>query len=149
MIKLTVEQIKKVAEMTDKGYKCFVKLDNGKLVYFPDQIRLPAVDMDEWDEAIAEVEENLDDYEEITAMDENQQYGIMEEFADQINDKKLRDRLYSTLDSNRPQYNFKWEIESADATVKNNWAEFKVRKGMEWVEEELEYINEKFENEED
>jgi hypothetical protein len=146
MIKLTDKQVNEVAVKLDKGFKCFVNVDSGKLIFFPDQLKLPAVDMAEWDEAMAEVEEYPDEYEEIVAMDENQQYGVMEDFATSLDDKKLRDRLYNALDSNRANHNFKFEVENAEKGIKEKWHEFKLQKGMEWVREELEFINERFED---
>jgi len=132
------EKIIEIAGELDCGLKCFVHIENGTLISYPDELNYPDFDPDEWAEVIKNVERDLDNYVEIEKMDPHESFRVMESFVDTIDDVRLRDKLIRALSKSKPFRNFKFEIDNSGLD-REQWFAFKNRRLFEWVKEQVTY----------
>jgi len=65
-------------------------------------------DEEPWEEDMKEIEENWQDYVEFEGMESHEAFRVMADFAESIDDSKLRERLINALNRPKPFRNFKW-----------------------------------------
>jgi hypothetical protein len=96
MIKLTVDQIKEIAEDLDCGNKCYINKETGVMITTPD-FNSGYADEELWVDDINELEENWDKYVEIDKMESHESFEIMADFAENVDSRELRDSLINAL----------------------------------------------------
>jgi len=134
-MKLSQKQVNSIAQSLDMGMVCYVHKETGELKELPTQEMLDYGDAELWEEDIKKVEENIYKYAKIEPMMSSDGYRIMEDFADQVRDRRLQKRLIERLNGRSPFANFKNAIDNSDA--RDDWFKFK-QKGYEaWVRREL------------
>ena len=134
-MKLTENQISEIAELLDAGLICFFHRPTGSIDYHPDPLD-PYFDAEPWQETIDKIEELWDDYERIDKMDSNTAFRVMEAFADSINEKKVKSKLYNLLSRPKPFSNFKAEVETS--IYRQDWFDFKKEAYIDWVKKQIE-----------
>ena len=139
MIKLTVDQIKEIAQDLDCGNKCYINKESGIIIITPDFDRGYA-DEELWNDDINELEENWDKYVEIDKMESHESFEIMADFAENVDSSELRDSLINALNRKHPFQNFKWVVDNS-GLYRQKWFDFKNQKLIEWVEDKLDEIN--------
>lgn len=139
MIKLTIDQIKEIAQDLDCGNKCYINKETGITIITPDFDRGYA-DEELWDDDINELEENWDKYVEIDKMESHELFEIMADFAENVYSRELRDSLINALNRKHPFQNFKWVVDNS-GPYRQKWFDFKNQKMIEWVENKLDEIN--------
>jgi len=81
-------------------------------------------------------ESNPDAYWQFEKMSSRKGFTVMEGFADQVNDKGLKDRLYRALSRRKPFQNFKFEIDNS-GDFRNQWFAYKKHRYELYVIEQL------------
>ena len=130
------EKINEIAGELDCGLKCFVHIENGTLISYPDELNYADFDPDEWTDVIKKVEDDFDNYVEIEKMDPRESFRVMESFVDTIDDVRLHDKLIRVLSKSKPFRSFKFEIDNS-GPYREQWFVFKNQRLFEWVKEQV------------
>ena len=139
MKELTKEEIKEIAEQLDCGFLCYLNKETGKILFVPDEMRFSDIDEEAWADEFKELEENPLDYAEIEPMRSRDSFEVMADFARELPDSEpLKERLFKALNSGKPFWGFKYEIDDSD--YREAWFKFKDERMREWVVERFEEI---------
>jgi hypothetical protein len=141
MLTFTQEQIKEISEQLDCGFRAFYHKVTGDLIFVPDADRLINIDMDGWRDDLDKLDENPSDYNQIDAMEASDSFRVMADFAEQLTDSGLRDKLVNALNKPNPFSKFKFVIDNS-GEHRQNWFDFKNKRYIEWTEEQLKIQNE-------
>ncbi len=136
--------IKEIADSLDSGLRCFIHPETGEFAQYPD-FDGPDADREDFFSEF-EVHERkaekakytivLHAWREITPMDSRKSFEVMQDFAEQVNDKRLQERLLRALKGRRLFANFKDEVDDAGADRKK-WYAFKMQRLCMHVREHL------------
>lgn len=135
-MKLSQKQINNIAQTLDMGLVCYIHKETGEVkeMQTEESAEMGGVE-EEWKEEMEVIEKEPDKWVLIEAMMSGDSFRIMEDFADQVRNKGLKNHLIEKLNNRRPFANFKRTIDNSD--VRDEWFEFK-QKGYEaWVRHEL------------
>lgn len=136
MKQLSKENIKEIAEQLDCGEKAYVNKKTGEVIFIPDEIDLATGETNPWEEEIKMVEKNKSDFHEIETPESRDSFGIMEDFANQVSDKRLQQKLFNALNNKKPFGHFKMLIDNS-GKYREEWFSFKNARLKKWVKEEL------------
>ncbi|VAX18880.1 hypothetical protein MNBD_IGNAVI01-754 [hydrothermal vent metagenome] len=139
-MKLSDEQIKSIAEELECGMKVYVHIETKEMKTILDFNDNFYMDEEEWAEEIKEIEENYDKYVQFEKMDSRESFRVMDEFIETVKDEKLKMKLELGLSLSKPFRNFKDIIDSA-GEYREKWFEFKSMKYVEYVKEQLAFLN--------
>ncbi len=140
MIKLTEQQINEIADSLDSDMKCFYNKSTGEIKNIPNFDSCYMADEEPWEEYLKELEENREDYLEFDNMSSRESFEIMADFAENIDNPILRNKLINALNKSKPFRNFKWQIDYS-GEYRQIWFDFKRKRYIEWVTEQLENFN--------
>jgi predicted nuclease with TOPRIM domain len=140
MIKLTEEQIKEVADNLDCGLKCYYNTKTGEIKSVIDQESWLDTDMEPWEEELAEIEENWDDYIAFDNLETHESFEIMEDFAERINDAQLQKRVFHALNNKKPFRNFSSVIDNS-GEYREQWFNYKRARYIQEVKDQIERKN--------
>ncbi len=141
MINLTKEQIKEIAEQLDCGFRSFVHKENGELLFTPDTLRHPDMDLDAWSEENEKLDNNFMDYLEIEPLESRDSFQIMADFAESLTDSnKLKEKLFNALNRRGPFREFNFVIDNS-GEYREEWFKFKDQKLRDWVQENIDRFN--------
>ncbi len=132
----TKEQIKEIADQLDCGFRAFYHKQNGELIFVPNTEKNFSMDTEAWEEELDKLDENYLDYKEVHAMESNDSFTVMEDFAEQVNNKKLQEDLFNALNRKHPFREFKFLIDNSGVN-RNSWFDFKNKRYYDWVENQL------------
>lgn len=136
MLTFTKEQIKEISEQLEVGFRAFYHKETGDLIFLPNTNQYIDIDMDAWQDELDKLDENFLDYHEIKAMEASDSFQVMADFAEQLNDIKLQNKLINALNKNKPFREFKFVIDYA-GEQRQNWFAFKNKRYIEWTEKQL------------
>ncbi len=131
----TKEQIKEIADQLDCGFKAYYHKQSGELVFVPDTDKFYDMDKTAWKEEFAKLRKKTA-FQEIDAMESRDSFLVMEDFAAQVGDISLQQKLFNALNRRHPFREFKFEIDNA-GEYRNAWFDFKNRRYLEWVENQI------------
>jgi len=140
MIALSNKQISEIAEDLDLGMNCYLNLKSGEIKSIIDHDSLGEVDEELWGDDIREIEENYEDYFAFERMNSNESFEVMADFAESIDDERIRRKLMNALNRSKPFRNFKWAIDNS-GEYRDQWFEFKKNRYIEYVKEQIEGYN--------
>ncbi len=146
MIRISKEQVREIAEYLDCGMKCYLNKETGELKTIIEFDNSPYADEELWEDVLQELEENWDKYDEIPKMESHESFGLMADFTESINDKDLRTALINALNKGHPFRNFKWVIDNS-GIYRQKWFDFKNQRLIQWVKDQLDALNIKYDNE--
>ena len=106
-MELTQDQIKSIAEEIEMGMKVFVHLETKDIKSLPDFDNDIVLDEEIWEDAIKEIEEDIDNYLQFDPLSSRESFSIMGEFAGNVKDEELRDKLFQSLNMSKPFKHFK------------------------------------------
>jgi 5'-deoxynucleotidase YfbR-like HD superfamily hydrolase len=135
MLTFTKEQIKDIAEQLDCGFKAYYHKQNGELVFVPNMDKHYDIDKTAWKEEFAKLRKRTA-FQEIEAMESRDSFTVIEDFANQVNDTKLQEKLFNALNRKHPFREFKFVIDSS-GEYRNAWFDFKNKSYIEWVENQI------------
>jgi Uncharacterised protein family (UPF0158) len=136
MLTFTKQQIKEIADQLDSGFRAFYHKQNGELIFVPNTEKHYDMDTEAWQEELDKLEENFLDYKQIEAMESSDSFTLMEDFANQVNDTTLQEKLFNALNRKHPFREFKFVIDNS-SEYRNAWFDFKNKQYFEWVENQL------------
>jgi len=140
----TIEQIKEIAEQLDIGFGCFIHQQTKEIIFIPDPMKFPEMEMDAWETEIEKVENDPLDFFSIEPLRSNDSFRIMRDFVESFPDSnKFKDRLIYALNRPKPFRNFKHEIDYSDE-YRQKWFDFKNQWMINWVRRELERFDDEF-----
>jgi hypothetical protein len=146
MISLTKDQIKEIAEQLDCGMRCYVNKETGEIKTVLNFESWQTDDREPWEDVLNELDENWDKYFEIERMESYESFKIMADFAENVDNRELRDRLINALNKRHPFQNFKWVVDNS-GLYRQKWFDFKNQRLIEWVKDQLEILDFEKENE--
>jgi len=140
-MKLTEEQIQKIAENLDSDMCCYCHLKTGEVEITPDfDGDWFGHDTELWQDTLDKLEENEDDYFQFRAMRSVESFKIMAGFTEKVSDQNLQDRLSNALNRPKPFRNFKSEIDN-EGEYRERWFDYKNQKAIEFVKYQIEQHN--------
>jgi len=134
-MKLTEEQIKKIAEEINSGMNCYVHRLTGNIISVIDLDNFDA-DEEGWEKELKEIEDNSDNYLKIENMSSNEKFELMAEFAENLDNPLLKEELINALEKAKPFRNFKCLIDNS-GLYRQKWFDFESQKMIEWVKQQL------------
>ena len=139
-MKLSVEQIREIADNLDAGLKCFYNLKTGEIKTLLNFDNWAGADMEPWKEEVMEIEENWNDYFEFKGFESHESFEIMADFADNIDNESLRQELFIALNRSKPFQNFKRIIDYS-GKYRQRWFDYKEMRYIQWVEKQIDWEN--------
>lgn len=136
MISTTTENIKEIAEQLDFGFRAFIHKTTGQLLFVPNENDLPDIDLDSWDKELEQLENNYTDYNEIDKWTSSEAFEIMNDFAKQLTEKNLQDRLFNALRKNKPFREFRSVIDNSGDFIQQ-WFDFMDKWQQDFVARQL------------
>jgi Uncharacterised protein family (UPF0158) len=136
MLTFTKEQIKEIADQLDSGFRAFYHKQNGELIFVPNTEKHYDMDIEAWQEELHKLDENYLEYKQIQAMESSDSFSVMEDFANQVNDVTLQEKVFNALNRKHPFREFKFVIDNS-GEYRNAWFDFKNKQYLEWVENQL------------
>lgn len=140
---LTEKQIKEIADNLDCGMRCFFNLKTGEIKTLLNFDRWVGADEEPWEEESKEIDNNLADYFEFEGLDTHDSFKIMADFAENIDDIRIQNKLINALNRPKPFQNFKWQIDNS-GKYRQKWFDFKKMRYIQWVKDQIDLKNEEF-----
>jgi Uncharacterised protein family (UPF0158) len=140
MLSFSSEQIKEISEQLDCGFRAFYHKQTGELMFVPNTNRYFDMDTSAWEEELDKLEENFLDYQEIYAMEASDSFKVMADFTEQRTDERLQEKLINALNKKGPFRQFKFIIDNS-GEHRQHWFDFKNKRYIEWVEDQLKTQN--------
>ena len=137
-MKLTDKQIEEIAEELEAGMRCFYNLKTGEIKVIVNLDSWIGADEEPWEEDIKEIEENWSDYFQFEGLNSHDSFRIMADFAENVDDDKLRERLVKVLNKSKPFSNFKWQIDNS-GDYRQAWFDFRNARFVDWVKEQIKF----------
>ena len=134
-MKLSDENIKEIAEELQMSMVCYIHKETHKIVRIP--IENGFVDWKFWQDDLDKVEKDILSYQKIEPMPSFQSFQIMEDFANTEVPQKEQIQLLSALERRKPFRNFNALIHDSD--YRQLWFDYRMKRYMDWVREELEW----------
>ena len=116
--------IAEIAEHNDCGMNAFVHRKSLKLIFIPNEFRHDLDDVAEfYIEDLTEIDNNFDLFFKIEPPNSHESFNIMKDFAENLDQDKLKNVLISALNNRKPFSNFKHIVDNSD--IREKWFEFK------------------------
>lgn len=143
------ETCKEIAENLSIGYMAFYHVPTGKFVFVPniDMIKSTGCDVF-YEEELKDLEDNFQDYIEIPKWSSREAFKAMQEFAEQVTDSKLQNRLFNALSKRKPFAGFRSVLDNNGEHL-DFWYEFKAKWETNYVTQQIERMNRKEEEAEE
>ncbi|MBE0651927.1 MAG: hypothetical protein IH595_13945 [Bacteroidales bacterium] len=129
--------IKNIAQELDCGFDCYYNTKTDEIIAIPGFSYLS--DEEDFKEAfekdLKKIEKQKADFIKFEALQSFESFKIMEQFVEQLSDKKLRVELENILANKKPFQNFKNKIDQSD--FRQNWFDFKQNELERRVEKNL------------
>lgn len=122
--------IEEIADYLDSGLVCLYNKRTKELITISSDEDYPDSDEIIWDDII-----------ELEIMNSNEAFDVMADFVGQLGNSTLKEKLIKILNESKPFKNFKLIIDNS-GEYREQWFDFKRRKYIEYVESQLEMINE-------
>ncbi|WP_196887542.1 UPF0158 family protein [Aureivirga sp. CE67] len=135
---LSKEKLKDIVGDLQIGMKCFLHKKTLELVCYPDNLDFDPSLKEYWQDAFNKLEAAPDAFVEIEKPTSSEEFKMMEEFTETIDDKNLQEELRRVLQRKSPFRNWK-SIISDYQEFSERWYEFRDLKFREIIEEQLEF----------
>jgi hypothetical protein len=136
----TTDNIKEIAEQLDFGFRAFIHKTTGQLLFVPNENDFPDFDLDSWDKELEQLKNNYTDYHEIDKWTSSEAFEIMNDFAEQLTEKNLQDRLFNALRKNKPFREFRSVIDNS-GDYRQQWFDFMDKWQQDYVARQLIRLN--------
>jgi hypothetical protein len=114
----------------------YFNLKTGDIRTLPNFDDWLGADEEPWKDEIKEIDEAGDDYLEFEGFETHESFQIVVDFAERIEEPKLRDELIKILNRPKPFQNFKWQIDRF-GVYRQQWFDFKKMRCVNWVKEQI------------
>ena len=116
--------------------RCFYNLKTGEIKTLLNFYSWIGANEEPWEEELKEIDENRDDYFEFAGLESNESFRIMADFAENVDEIRLQDKLINALNRPKPFQNFKWQIDNS-GEYRQQWFDFKKMRYIQWVKEQI------------
>ena len=140
MVNITNDKIKEISQNLYAGMRSFYNKETGDIKILPDNQSDMYLDQDTWADDIEEIDSEFKKYIVFEVMPSFESFKIMEGFIEEIDNKKLQNRLINALNRSKPFRNFKYEIDNS-GEYRQMWFDFKGQKYFEWVKDQVDAMN--------
>jgi len=113
-ILISTDKLKEIAEQLEGGMKCWYHIPAKEVLWAPDRLRNWDIDEEIWEDVFNEIDEKIHECISFEGPDSNEEFQIMADFANEVDDPKVRDRLIYALNQRKPFIHFKSEIHYLD-----------------------------------
>lgn len=128
--------VKEIAGLLDAGMICFYHLKTGELEYYPDPDKHPGFDEEVWEETIDKVEDDAD-YVRFEGMETHESFEIIEDFINEIAEKKIQQRFEEVIQHRKPFQQFK-NLLLHYPDLRQQWFAYKENRYIENVKTQIE-----------
>jgi len=136
MEKLTQLQIKEIAEELDSGLIGYMNIKTGELLFMPDfDKQLDALE-EFWEEGITKLKNDRKNFLRIDQLSSHESFKIMEDFAEQLSDGKLKSKLFDALNKRHPFREFKFLVDNS-GPYRQEWFDFKSKELIAFLNDRL------------
>lgn len=135
---LSDKSIDSISQDLDMGMACFVHIETGEIVTYPDPLKFDLEfddNADFWKELIDKVEREGEKFVQIEAMGSFEAFEVMEDFANSLPDSKFKYTLLEILEEKKPFRNFRNVID--DSEYRQDWFDFKNAANKKFVEDQV------------
>ena len=140
MATLTPEQINEIAQELDSGFKCYWNKKSNELLFIPDELRHPDMEIEHWEDDLKKLKKNRKDFKEIPPLEPRDSLKMMREFIGTLSDSNsLKETLLDAMNKSKAFREFKFVIDNS-GDYRQKWFDFKNQKLEEWVRERFEEI---------
>ncbi len=139
-MKLTDKQIDEIADNLDSGMKCYYNLKTGEIKTIVNFDNWIGADEEPWEEDTKEIEANCDNYFEFEGLPTHESFRLMADFAENLDNNSLQERLVNALNKSKPFRNFKWQIDNS-GDYRQEWFNFKKSRYVDWVKGQINFNN--------
>jgi len=138
---LSRDVIKDIAQDLEAGMNCWYHIPTAKVLSAPDRMKHDIED-ELWEDTFNEIDEKMHECIAFECLETHEEFRIMQSFAEnEVYDKRLQERLFIALDNSKPFRHFKDVIDNSDFRLA--WFDFRTQWYMEYVQTELNWYNEK------
>ena len=140
MKSLTQEQIREISQQFDCGNCCYWNKKTGKLIFTPDFDENIYAEKEFYEEELDELENNWGDYVEIEKPNSKDNFEIMVNFAEHLDDSnQLKNKLFNAINKKKPFREFKFVVDNS-GKYRQQWFDFKSSQLEKWVVERFNKI---------
>ncbi len=139
-MKLTEKQIEEIADNLDCGMRCFYNLKTGEMKTILNFESWIGADEEPWEEESNEIDENWGDYFEFTGFKSHESFQLMVDFAENVDDRRLQNKLINVLSKPKPFQNFKWQIDNS-GDYRQQWFDFKKMRYIQRIKKQIDINN--------
>lgn len=132
-------KITDIVDIITSGNKCYINIKSLELIYFPDPDQFIHFDDDIWKEEMEKVEKFETDLLEIEPMSSTEEYIVMQDFSNSVEDSKFKYQLLIILEEKKPFANFRSEIEKS-VTYRKLWFDFRFQRYFHWIQDQLQSV---------
>lgn len=143
-MKLSEDQIKEIAENLECGMRCFYNHKSGEIKTILNFDSWLGADEEPWEEELQEINENWGDYIEFEGFESYESFQIMADFAENIEDKRLQNKLINVLNRPKPFQNFKLQVDNS-GEYRQQWFDYRRMRYIQHVKSQIEINNNKLE----
>ena len=136
MIQLEQTQLKAIVEQQLMGMVCYVHQRTGQLISFPDPDRFAEFDDQEWVAEIERIKTNPEAYWKVVRMSNQEEFQLMETFANCETAEPLRSQLLTILSQAKPFRYYKEAIDRS-GVYRQAWHSFREQGWLNWLERQL------------
>jgi hypothetical protein len=133
-MKLTSKKVSEIAEELLSGMKVFINPKDLEIVPILDWDGMYG-DSEVWEDELERIDREWPKLVVLQKMPSQRAFTIMEEFIDEVGDKKLQTDLINILTRRSPFANFKAVVESS--TYRQKWFDFRDMKYVDYTKELL------------
>ena len=128
--------LNKIADSLEAGEKCFIHKQTFEMITYPEDCILELdPGNNAWREEMEKVKNNAN-FIQVEKMNSRESFIVMEDFAESIQDQKIKTSLLTALRSKKPFSRFKRIVESL-SEFRELWFAFRREKNITLVKEQL------------
>ena len=128
--------LNQIADSLEAGEKCFIHKQTFEMITYPeDSILELDPGNNEWREEMEKVKNDAN-FIQVEKMNSRESFIVMEDFAESIQDQKIKTSLLTALRSKKPFSRFKRIVESL-SEFRELWFAFRREKNITLVKEQL------------
>lgn len=140
MYPLSDNQIQEIVESFDMGLTCFWNKVTGELVFVPKREYEHLLEKDMFAEEQEKIENNYENFIEIDPPSSSEQFQIMADFAEQLDERLLlRGQLITALNKSKPFQGSKHIIHNS-GKYREQWFAFQTEQLQKFVRDSFRFI---------
>lgn len=133
-MKLSENTIREIADWLQCGFECWIHKVTGTIYFFPSP-EDAYFDPTQWEDDLADIQRNEQDYVVFQTMDSSHSFRIMENFVFSLSESMIKSKLNFALSGARPFYHFNMRVRNSQ--LNEAWANFKFDAHKDWVKSQV------------